>query len=796
MERDVSIKRVADRTHAGNRAEDAVLRVEVTDWSPPTGAKYDPQRHPPVGVAAIDGAGEGLFRAIVELAPDATLVVGHDGRIALANLQTETLFGYPRAELLGRPVELLIPKRFHASHRRHRAAYARAPRLRPMGVDLRLFGRRRDGSEFPIEVSLSPLPSTDGQTGDDVANHARARSGGVICSVRDITERLRLESARAASEASNTQLQSLQALSDAALSHLDLDALLPALLDRVLALLRADTGAVLLLDVAGANMTARAVRGLWIGDYAGLFFPMGHGIAGRIAASQVPLVVDDTSAVDVANPILREIARSTAGVPLLVEGQLVGVLCVGSATPRHFSEADVQLLRLVADRVALAVDRARLYEAERDARTRAEAALIRAALSEVTAAKQAEELQRILETMADAVVVYDQKGRLIRANRAHRELFALDRAPPGFDTLSAVERARLLETRDATGVPLAPEHYPIVRALRGEVVTGPDADVRMRAFDGRELDINCCGSPLLDGEGQVAGAVIVSSDTTWRLHLERDREEASAQALASREFNQRMEEFLATAAHDVRTPLSAATGFISLAQSRFERLVSAVREQNPALDRLIETVRGSLEDADRGVERLSRLVTVLFDTAALRAGKLELHRALCDLAGLAREQVEWQRMAAPHRTILLHTPSDEPLPIEADADRIGRVIGNYLTNALKYSHADRPVDVTASVSVQSGNGDGERPVRVARVAVRDKGPGLPEVERARVWEAFHRAPGVKARGSAGDSLGLGLHVCKAIVEAHGGAVGVESAVGRGSTFWFTLPLASTAVRAH
>jgi signal transduction histidine kinase len=137
--------------------------------------------------------------------------------------------------------------------------------------------------------------------------------------------------------------------------------------------------------------------------------------------------------------------------------------------------------------------------------------------------------------------------------------------------------------------------------------------------------------------------------------------------------------------------------------------------------------------------------------------------------------------------------------VEADATRVAQVIANYLSNALKYSEVDRPVEVTVDVSRAAGGdaadrapGPGES--TVARVAVRDAGPGLPEEEPARIWEPFHRAPGVTAQGSTaiGNSLGLGLHICKAIVEAHGGQVGVESEVGRGSTFWFTLPLSHEA----
>jgi signal transduction histidine kinase len=118
--------------------------------------------------------------------------------------------------------------------------------------------------------------------------------------------------------------------------------------------------------------------------------------------------------------------------------------------------------------------------------------------------------------------------------------------------------------------------------------------------------------------------------------------------------------------------------------------------------------------------------------------------------------------------------------VVAAADRIGQVLANYLTNALKYSADDRPVAVRLEVD------EGQ-----AVVSVRDEGPGLASEEQARVWKIYHRAPGVEVRSGAGGSLGLGLHICKQIVELHlGGRVGVEGAVAHGSTFWFSLPVAT------
>jgi PAS domain S-box-containing protein len=790
MQHDTSSNHVPGRRdHAAIRRKRkaSALQVQTAVSTPLSGVETHSEEQSLLGTHPREGETVALLHSIVELASDATVVVDQDGRIILVNQLAEVLFGYMREELIGQSVELLIPQRFHAAHRRERVRYAAKPHTRPLAAGLRLVGCRRDSSEFPVEVSLSPLPA---DTWDQIGG-----AGAVICSVRDITERLRLEAARAAAEASSVELRALQALSDAALSHLELEELLPALLDRIVALLRADTAAVLLVESTGERLEMYAARGLEAEVAAHDTIPVGRGFAGRIAASRAPLVVDDTATFDMWTPILREQVRSVAGVPLIVEGRLVGVLHVGTRTARHFSEIDVSLLRLVADRVALAVDRARLYAAEREARAAAEAALARATASEAQAAERAERLHTILETMTDGVFVYDQEGHVVQSNRAYRELIAADRMPE-IEALPVEERTRLLDMRDiATGEPLPCDRIPGVRALGGEVVTERDPDCRIHALDGRELEVNLSAAPLRDSAGRVVGAVSVVRDVTWFRRLEREGEEARAQELATREVNQRMEQFLATAAHDVRAPLSVVTGFLDLTQQRVQRLGSAAQRESPALAHQVEAVRSILEEVENAAVRLARLVAVLFDTAALRAGKLELRRAPCDLAELVGEQVEGLCVAAPERTIHIHVPDEGALLVTADADRIAQVIANYLTNALKYSAMDRPVEVTVETCREVLDEVGES--RVARVAVCDAGPGLPKAEQVRVWEPFHRAPGVTVRGGAlGNSMGLGLHVCKAIVEAHGGRVGVESAVGSGSTFWFTLPLAMPALIPH
>jgi PAS domain S-box-containing protein len=246
-----------------------------------------------------------------------------------------------------------------------------------------------------------------------------------------------------------------------------------------------------------------------------------------------------------------------------------------------------------------------------------------------------------------------------------------------------------------------------------------------------------------------------------------------------REAERRKEEFLGMVSHELRTPLTAIVGFLELALLCVERLAGASLIGTADL---LNTLDAMLRQAQRQAEIETRLVAELLDMSRMEMQKFEMCLQPCNLARIVQQVVANQQQVAPTRRIELALPAQALVPVEADADRIEQALTNYLVNAFKYSLPEQVVWVQLSVEGL-----------MARVSVRDQGPGLTLEQQQRVWDRFYQAETARHQGSDG-GLGLGLYIVRTIIAQHQGQVGVESGPGQGANFWFLLPLADEPVQ--
>ncbi|HEX6777456.1 MAG TPA: PAS domain S-box protein, partial [Ktedonobacterales bacterium] len=319
--------------------------------------------------------------------------------------------------------------------------------------------------------------------------------------------------ARTEADALTRRLRILQTISDTALAHVALDELLNALLEQIREAFSADNATILLLAEDGQNLRVRAARGLAAEVTAGASLPFGQAMAECLTTSRTPLIFDDLSAVEVYNPFLREAFASLVVAPLLVNGRILGVLHVNSTQPRHFTQEDGQLLQLIGERIALAIDHARLYQEAQAARAQAQA--------------RASQLEATLATMTDGVAMRGKDGTITLANQAYWRLLGF---PPQveFTGKPLPQHLSLVQMMNEQGQPLTVEQLPLMRVLAGEVFTGSNPlIIRLQMPTGEERSISVTGAPVLDGAGEISAALGIYRDVTGQQRMQRElREQA------------------------------------------------------------------------------------------------------------------------------------------------------------------------------------------------------------------------------------------------------------------------------
>ena len=353
----------------------------------------------------------------------------------------------------------------------------------------------------------------------------------------------------------------------------------------------------------------------------------------------------------------------------------------------------------------------------------------RSSLGELLQAQQAS--QAAIDSLPDPVLVLDADGALLNVNIAAETLLRI--APGSADPFRDLD----------PGVRQALEQVRLhVAGGRGAYVPrGFEEAVRFESSEGTRYLLPRA-TPLYSELGSIAGTTVVFQDVTRLMR-----------------FDELKNDLVAAVAHEFRTPLTSLRMAIHLC---LEGMVGSLTEKQADL----------LSAARQDCERLQSIVDDLLDLSRIQAGRVELQRRPLAAGALLQDAGASNRSTvAGAKLVLVVNPPDPSLSVSADPERMQLVLSNLLANAVRHTPAGGKVELRA-VPVEGA----------IRFEVVDNGEGIPRQYQERIFEKFYRVPGAKKGG-----VGLGLYVSREIVQAHGGEMGVESAPGEGSVFWFTLP---------
>lgn len=735
-----------------------------------------------------------LEAAVIERAPNGLVMVDQQGNIVLVNAQIERSFGYKRAELLGRPIELLVPERFRSQHSSYRRGFIRQPTTRAMGAGRDLYGLRKDGTEFPVEIGLSPLETEQGTM--------------VLGTIVDITERKEAEEKMRRSQ---EQLAGLISAAMDAIISVDSQQrivlfnnaaermfLFPAddaigqPLDRFIPERFRGAHKQHVADFGQAHVTRRSMGSL--GNLYGLRadgeeFPIEASISqietdGR---KLYTVILRDVTERQRAEESLREQARILDLAPVLIRDlsgriifwntgaeQMYGwrseealekntYALLQTEFPRPVEEIKARLLahgHWEGELIHIRKDGARLtvdshWVLHRDEQGKPKAIL--EVNNDITERKRAEEksmrLATAVEQSGDSIVITDTDGNISYVN-------------PAFEQTTGYTSAEVLgkNPRFLKGGKASREYYQNLwqTISSGDQWTGHFTN---RRKDGSLFEEEATISPVRDGTGNIVSYVAVKRDITERMRaeeeirtlneeLEQRVADRTAQLLAA---NKELEAFSYSVSHDLRAPLRHINGFSQ-----------AVLEDYG--DQLDADGKHYLQEVRNASQEMAQLIDDVLQLA--RVTRSEMRQEEVNLSDLARSVIDDLNKSDRERNVAIDIESG--LYARGDKRLLRIVLTNLLGNAWKFTS----MQAEAEISFGREKRNGER-----LYFVRDNGAGFDMAYANKLFGAFQRLH----TSDQFEGTGIGLATVQRIVHRHGGRVHAEGKLNEGATFYFTLP---------
>ena len=519
-------------------------------------------------------------------------------------------------------------------------------------------------------------------------------------------------------------------------ASLDLDRVLNRALTLLVDAIGAPRGSIMLVDQETDALIHRAALGKTPALPPGgkiTRFRRGNGLAGWVIQKRKSVIVAD---VLTDERWIKQPGRSSAdfrsalAIPLEAADDVLGALLMFHPQPDYFTQDHLRLVEAAARQVAIGINNAELYRLIRDQAERL-GSMLRAQQEE------ASKSQAILEAVADGVMVANAQGRVILFNEAAEHILGAVR-----EEIIGRPTDDLLGLYGAAGTALVNQvrQWQTSTEARSQM---PSLEQRLRI---EERHINVHVAPVTLGD-EYLGTVSIFRDVTKEVEVDRAKTE-----------------FVSTVSHELRTPMTSIKGYADLI------LLGAAGQMNDDQRRFLSIIKAN-------ADRLSVLVNDLLDISRLEGGRVELDIKPLSLESLVDQVATTLRAKIEDKglTLSLHIPPDLP-PVMGDRDRVIQILTNLVSNAYQYTPTGGSIDVRALCAAG-----------MVQVDVADTGIGIAPEDQPKVFDRFFRADDPKVQEFSG--TGLGLAIVKSLVEMQSGRIWLDSEVGKGSTFSFTLPTA-------